>query len=110
MTTLDFGIAPCQGFPVRASIAACHGVRCCLPPPQTGRADFPHPAFPEIFAGRMHDVNRLAFQRNHRLEGPRGRSRSCGSKAPCETTPRLRQYKSGRAPSLDRHYPASSLL
>ncbi len=39
-----FGIVPYPGFPVGASIAACHTP---FPPPahQTGRADFPHPAF-----------------------------------------------------------------
>jgi len=46
--------------------------RCCLPPLQTGRADLPHPAYPKIFAGGMHEMNRLAHQRNHRLGEPRG--------------------------------------
>jgi|GEM_PF-6470629 len=70
----------------------------------------PHPAFPKIFAGGMHEVNRLARQRNHRL----GDSRVLADfweQAPCGTTFRLRQFKSGRAPSLDRpdkikHWPA----
>ena len=40
---VGFGIVPCRGFPVCASIAACHAP---FPPPahRTGRADFPHRA------------------------------------------------------------------
>jgi hypothetical protein len=41
---LGCGLLPCQGFPVRGAISVCHAP---FPPPahQTGRADFPHPAF-----------------------------------------------------------------
>ena len=83
MTRLGFGLHLFQGFPVRGAISVYRASSCRLPPLQTGRADFPHPAFPEIFAGGMHDLRRLAFQRNHRLEEPRGRGRSGGSEAPC---------------------------
>jgi hypothetical protein len=40
---VGFGIVPCRGFPVGASIAACHAP---FPPPahRTRRADFPHRA------------------------------------------------------------------
>jgi hypothetical protein len=33
-----------QGFPVGGSLSVCHAGRW-TPPPQTGRAAFPHPAF-----------------------------------------------------------------
>ena len=62
-------------------------VRCCLPPLQTGRANFPHPAFPEIFAGGMHEVNRLASQRNHRLGEPRGIGRLLGASSMWNDSP-----------------------
>ena len=41
---LGFGITLCLGFPVCVLISVCHAP---FPPPahQTGRADFPHPAF-----------------------------------------------------------------
>ena len=40
---LGFGLLPCQGFPVRGAMSACHAP---FPPPalRTGRAAFPHPA------------------------------------------------------------------
>lgn len=40
---LGFGLLPCQGFPIRGAISACHAP---FPHPahRTGRADFPHPA------------------------------------------------------------------
>ena len=44
---LGFGLRPCQGFPVRGSISACHAIVAALRPLQTGRAVFPHPALPE---------------------------------------------------------------
>ena len=67
MTRLGFGLLPFQGFPVRGAISVDHAKSCRLPPPQTGRADFPHPAFPDSFAGGMHDASRLARQRKGRL-------------------------------------------
>ena len=45
---LGFGLLPCQGFPVRGAISACHAP---FPHPahRTGRADFPHPALLQNF-------------------------------------------------------------
>jgi hypothetical protein len=72
VTWLGYGLLPFQGFPVCGAISVYHAKPCRLPPPQTGRADFPHPAFPEFFAGGMHDAGRLASQRNGHLREPRG--------------------------------------
>ena len=72
MTRLGYGLLPFQGFPVCGAISVYHAKPCRLPPPQTGRADFPHPAFPGFFAGGMHDAGRLASQRSGRLGEPRG--------------------------------------
>jgi hypothetical protein len=72
MTRLGFGLLPFQGFPVCGAISVYHAKPCRLPPLQTGRAGFPHPAFPEFFAGGMHDSRRLASQRNGHLGEPRG--------------------------------------
>jgi transposase len=45
---LGFGLLPCQGFPVRGAISACHAP---FPHPahRTGRAAFPHPALLQNF-------------------------------------------------------------
>jgi len=45
-----------------------------LAPLQTGRA-----AFPEVFAGGMHEGIRLAYRRNHRLGEPHGIGRLLGA-------------------------------
>jgi hypothetical protein len=46
---LGFSIRPFQGFPARGSLPACRA-RVSLSPRHTGRADFPHPAFPDTLA------------------------------------------------------------
>jgi len=62
-------------------------VDCSLPPHQTGLADFPHPAYPKIFAGGMHEVNCLACQRIHRLGDPRGIGRLMGASSMWNDSP-----------------------
>jgi hypothetical protein len=60
---------------------------CRLSPHQTGRADFPHPAYPKIFVSGMHEVNRLGNQRNHRLGEALGIRRLVGASSMYNDSP-----------------------
>ena len=81
-----------------------------LPPLQTGRADFPHPACPRTPRSKACVDRRRLGRRTETL--PRnevGRSLFWEQRSMCILTPFARRVL-GRAPSLHGHYPASSLL
>jgi len=81
-----------------------------LPPLQTGRADFPHPAYPRTLRSKAcADRRRLGRRAETLPQSEVGRSLFWEQCSMCILTLFARRIL-GRAPSLRGHYPASSLL
>ena len=82
-----------------------------LPPPRTGRADFPHPALLKTLVAGFHTFL-LLFGLLTQSRPQRGRSyfRSGTSCVQAVFLAFRLKHVFSKAPSLHRHYPASSLL
>ena len=79
-----------------------------LRPRQTGRADFPHPAFPNPLSPRHAQGGTLLGHgpSSHLGQEVESRTGACPSGPPHVSW----EQRSGRGPSLHGHYPASTLL